>query len=276
MNLGRSDGGGFYLTGSLTGYGGFIEDNIILNAAYQTGGCSSDGCGIYVEAGTIGITVRRNVVARSPLAFQDNSGKGSNLWHSNLAVDCDKVITITDQSNLVTTPTTIRFYNNTGINIGMNAIYPEMPTARFAAIACRKGSNPVANYTYDIKNNIILGRGVAATQGYGMLIEPGATLIASTNLVSGFLGVKADEYSFANVTIPAGTLTTNPNLSEGGRPTKGSNVIGAGTNTGLVYTDFDNSLFNVAYPNNPSIGCFEYYPLNSQLIGYDTIINSVN
>ena len=275
MNLGRSDGGGFYLTGAHTGFGGLIEDNTIVDAKYETGGCTTDGCAIYVETGTIGITVRRNVVANSPLALQDNSGKSSNMWHSNLIINCDKIITITDQGSLATTLTKTRFYHNTGINIGMNVNYPGMPTARFAAIACRKGSSrPASNYEYDIKNNIILGSGVAATQGYGILIEPGAVFTQATNLISGFSVVKADEYSFANAITPPGTIMTNPNLLGSGRLSAGSSAIGVGTDTGLLLSDMDNSLFKVSAPNKPSIGCFEFYPLNELLYGYgSTVMN---
>ena len=264
VNLGRSDGGGCYVTGSYSGYGGYIEDNVILDARYETGGCTTDGCGIYLETGTIGVTVRRNTVANSPLAFQDNTGKSSNFWYSNLVLNCDKIINITDQESLATSLVTIKFYHNTAINVAMNAVYSGMPTARFAGISHRKGpTQPAANYALDLKNNILIGSGTASASGFGLLIESGIALTATNNIITGFSAVKADEYSFGNVTTPATTITINPNLLPTGRLSAGSPAISAGVNTGLMLSDRDNSLFKIASPYNPSIGCFEYYPANN-------------
>lgn len=274
MNWGRSDGGGFYITGSYPGYGGVIEDNTISDARYETGGCTTDGCGIYLEAGSIGITVRRNTIYSCPVAGQDNSGSATHFWHSNFIYNCDKAIMFTDQDNVAATPTTFRFYNNTLLNISMNSIYPTMPTARFGAISCRKGSSsPAGNYTYDFKNNIIIGTGTATTSGYGVLVEPGANLTFTTNQVLGFLAVKADEYSFANPTTPATTVVTNPNVKADGRLPPTSTAISAGTNTALSLMDRDNSLFKTAYPFVPSIGCFEYYSMNNGYTGYSMFID---
>jgi hypothetical protein len=273
MNLGRSDGGGFYITGAYSGYGGYIEDNTITDARYETGGCITDGCAIYLEAGSIGITVRRNAIYNCPVAVQDNSGKGSHLWHSNLIYNCDKVALISDQMGLATSPITVKFYNNTCFNITLNSLYPPMPTARFAAISCRRSSQPAANYTYDFKNNIIVGSGTtSSTAGFGFLIESGTTFTCTTNQVVGFSVVKADEYSFANPTTPATTVTTNPNLKPNGRLPINSTAINAGTNTTLSLSDKDNSLFKVAYPSVPSIGCYEYYPLNNGYSGYTGVV----
>ncbi len=266
VNLGRSDGGGVYIVGGYPGYGGYIEDNIFIDAKYETGGCTTDGCGIYLETGTIGMTVRRNTIANSPLALQDNTGNGSNLWHSNLIINCDKVINISDQDNKAISPITIRFYHNTAINCGMNALYPTMPGARFTAISCRKGpTRPASNYTYDMRNNILMGVGTAVNSGYGVLTESGSSLTMLNNIVVGFKSVKADEYSFANPVTPATTITVDPNLSESGRLKPGSPAINTGANTGLILTDRDNSLFKINQPFNPSIGCFEYYPANNLL-----------
>lgn len=263
-NYGRSDGGAFYISGTYAGYGGVVEDNIISDARYETGGCTSDGCAVYLETGTYGMTVRRNEVYDSPVAFQDNTGRNTSLWHSNYVHDCDKAMIITDQGSLATTGThsVVKVYNNTFANIGMNKQYPTMPSYKFGAIACRKGNTPLAAYyEWDFRNNIITGSGTSNTLGYGILQETGTALTFTNNLVTGFGGgVRADEYYFTNVSTPATTITSDPMLNVDGKPVEGSPAISAGTKHGLILQDKVKSLFRVTSDTTPAIGAFEYNP----------------
>lgn len=269
VNLGRSDGGAFYLVGSYPGMGGIVEDNVISDARYETGGCLSDGCAIYAEAGSLNLVIRRNEIFNSPLAMQDNSGR-NNTWYANYIHDCDKGITITDQSNLASTPSNIKVYQNTFQNIGMNKLYKAMPAARFAAIACRKGTPAASNYTWEFVNNVLLGDHTSLTSGYGLLVETGTNLVTLNNAVSGFGGgVKADEYSKANVTTPATTITQAPQLKSDGTLSAASPCRNAGNKHGNIWLDKNKCTYKMTINEAPSVGAFEYEPLAAKgIVGF--------
>lgn len=262
-NYSRNDGGAIYAQG-IPGGSTVIQDNIFSDCRYETSVSSgpldgassmnSDGCAIYLETGSHDVTVRRNKISNCPLAMQDNTGHTTNVWHSNWIDNCDKGITITDQGNVATVSSVTKVYNNTFSNMRMNSIYSTMPSARWAAIVCRKGTPAAANYTYDFKNNIITGIGTSTTSGYGFLVEAGTSQTYSNNSVYGFNTVKADEYTYANVTTPATTITANPLVRTDGAVSLGSPCIKAGIATGLTLTDNENNLFGIT----PTVGAFEF------------------
>jgi len=100
-NMARSDGGAVYIQGGTDRgmKGVVIENNLYEKMNANVKGSESDGCAVYCEVGADGVVVSQNTVKDSYMAFQDNSGR-NNFWVSNLALNCDSFIKVTDENSI--------------------------------------------------------------------------------------------------------------------------------------------------------------------------------
>lgn len=263
-SLAKTDGGGVYAAGPalFDSTGLVIEDNYFTRCNYNSLAGSIDGSAIYLEIRTSGAIVRRNTIYLCPQALQDNSGC-SNLWYSNLIINCDKVLTVTDASNYASTSPTgmnIKFYNNTAINTTLDAIYLPFGTVRyntrFGIITLMDSTTAAAGfYTADFRNNIIHGIGTSITSGDGVRID--TKWNTNINFKNNSIYGTQDVYSNGSGTLlgtPATTITSDPKVRADGAVSLGSPCIKAGTSTGLTLTDFENNLFGIT----PTVGAFEF------------------
>jgi hypothetical protein len=251
-NLARSDGGAVYIQGdsaaAMTGV--VVSDNYYEFMAANTKGSESDGCAIYCEVRSANVKIERNTIKDCHWALQDNSGR-SNTWVSNLAINCDKLIKISDANNLNAGGETTKVYGNTAILRGN--YWQTYGSVDYGVQAMKGPSVAAANYTFDLKNNVMMMEKADATRpnatAFG--IESGATLIQSGNAFYGWDKLRTIVGGTTELGL-SGAITSDPLLSSAYRPLPGSPLIGAGTHLGYV-RDLDGK----QRPNPPSIGAYD-------------------
>lgn len=257
-NLARSDGGGVYMqtNSSLVTEDVEISDNYYERMAANTKGSESDGCGVYLESRTSTVRVLRNVVKDSYMAFQDNSGKG-NTWAGNVAMNCDRLIKISDADNNCVGGQTSKIWNNTAY---LRGNYWQTYSTNDVGMMALKGASVAANlYTYDVRNNVLLMSKAdpARANATAFAIESGTTFNQSNNAVFGWDKQRTQPGATTELGL-SGAITSDPLLSAVGRPLAGSPLIGAGINLGPM---LDASCKR--FKRTPSIGAYEYISARS-------------
>lgn len=250
-NLARSDGGAVYIQGASAApmEGVVVCDNTYERMGANTKGSESDGCAVYCEVRSSGVLVARNVVRDSYMAFQDNSGR-NNEWLSNVALNCDSFIKVTDADNLAAPGKTTRIANNTAI---LRGSYWQTYGSADAGIKLMKGPSVAAgNYTYDVRNNLLVLKDAdPSRENAAVQDESGTTLSQSNNAIYGWSKQRTRVGLTTELGL-SGAITADPLLDANFRPLPGSPLIGAGTHLGYR-RDFDGK----QRPNPPSIGAFD-------------------
>lgn len=211
--------------------GGIIECNDFSSAAHGSewsgGDNAFDGCTIYLEAGSQNLIARRNIARDSLTGFQDNSGRGTNLWESNLAIDCDRLIQLTDQSALGGGACNV--YNNTGILRGGDDY---IPAAAGKTEPLRTGIylDGIAGDTANIKNNLLVS---ISGQSAGISLN---TLLTTATDSNAFWGVTGQVKTLGGVARPDATnsITDDPMVTASGRPMPGSPLLPGGADLGYI------------------------------------------
>ena len=252
-NLARTDGGGIYIQGVASGVmeSVLVSDNYFERMSANSKGSESDGCAVYCEVRATGVTVARNLVRDSYMAFQDNSG-ANNLWASNVAANCDTLIKVSDADNLAQPGKTTRIINNTAL---LRGSFWQTYGPTDAGVKLMKGpSVSASNYTYEVRNNALLLDKADPSRADSAAVqdEAGTTLLQSNNAISGWDKQRTRVGLTTELGLPGvvtGSLLLDPTTY---RPLAGSPLIGAGLNVGPL---LDKS--GKRFARRPTIGAYE-------------------
>lgn len=253
-NLGRTDGGAVYIQGGVDG----VMSNVVISDNYyermnaNVKGSESDGCAVYCEIRSNGVLITRNIVKDSYMAFQDNSGR-NNTWVSNVALNCDSFMKVTDADNLAVPGQRTRILNNTAL---LRGNYWQSYSTRDYGMRLMNGPGvATSSYTFEVKNNVLVLDKTDSPRPNTTAIADvsGATLDQSNNAIYGWDNTRTRVGLLTELGLP-GVLRDNPLLASTGELKSVSPLIGAGTNLG-IYQDYNGNSFK----RKPSIGAFEYY-----------------
>ncbi|MBT8448515.1 MAG: hypothetical protein KJO69_02440, partial [Gammaproteobacteria bacterium] len=192
------------------------ENKIQLNEIYNINEglyWPTDGACILMDSKTAGIKIRSNFVYNSETGLGDNSSR-NNVWSSNIVVNCDYGIKVSDSESGLARSMNLKYFNNTLVNCGADN-YTNSELAgknRAIRINCFAGD---ATAVVELGNNIIVGADISSTYGISVeqqFIAAGATYTEYNNCVYNCLYELVENLIDASSSLDSTDITVDPLL----------------------------------------------------------------